>query len=55
MPHSMLLCQHGTLSQYQRWDALAGPLRKLTMTYTLLGLEKSTGLAGVGSGGSRMR
>lgn len=44
--------QHGPFSQDQRWEVLARALRKLSMTYTLLGLEKGAGLAGARSGSS---
>lgn len=44
--------QHGPFSQDQRWEVLARALRKLSMTYMLLGLEKGAGLAGARSGSS---
>lgn len=53
MPRSMLPRQHGTFSQYQRRDALARPLGKLSMIHAFLRLEKKAGLAGAGSGSRR--
>lgn len=53
VPRSMLLRQHGTFSQYQRWGALARPLSKLSMIHAFLRLEKKAGLAGAGPGSGR--
>lgn len=53
MPRSMLLRQHGTFSEYQRWGVLARPLSKLSMIHAFLRLEKKAGLVGAGSGSGR--